>query len=186
MKKMILALALLASGGLKAADQYLVVPSQNLLMGDGFTRPGASVAATPWLASWLGGTALATSPAAGVTWTASLTMPIETSKGDLASVIVTVSYDAVTNSANISATVKTEMSTLIDSGTNTKAANTATAFAAYVVPSAASAQLYDIELGTFTAYPLQKVDLFFNRSAGTSGYLYVHRVMIKYKNNKWF
>jgi hypothetical protein len=129
---------------------------------------------------------MATSPAAGVTWTASLNMPIETAKGENAYVYITVSYDTVTNSANISATVKTELSSLIDSGTNTKAANTATAFAAQVVPSAASAQLYDIELGSFQAYPLQKVDLFFNRSAGASGYMYVHRVFVKYKNNKWF
>jgi hypothetical protein len=144
------------------------------------------VAATPWLASWLGGTVLGLSPTTGVTFTASISVPFDAAKGDLAYFGVTVSYDGVTDSANLSATAKLEISSILDSAANTQAANTATVYAAKIVPAIASSQLYDLEIGSFNAYPLQKVDLFFNRSAGASKYLYVSRVWVRYKKSNWF
>ena len=188
MKKVLFALLLGMATLAKAKDGFVTVPAVNLLDGNGYTRPAgsASITAGPWLASWLGGTALGLSPTTGVTFTASTSIPDDATKGDLAYIYATVSYDNITDSANLSTTAKMDITSILDSASNTTAANTATVYAAKVVPLAASSQLYDLEIGSFNAYPFQRVDLFFKRSAGASGVLYVHRVFIRYKRSNWF
>lgn len=186
MKKLLLAFALLVPG-LAYADRNVFITPGNIYIGDGVNKPLPTVAAAPYLVSWLGGTYLALSPATGVSLSAEVNIPMDAVKGQKATIYVTLAY-SVTNTATaaLSVTAKSDFTSIVDSSATTTAANTATVFAAQTVPTAAGNQLYDLEIGQLTVYPGQKITLYGERSAGTAGILYVARLWVRYKNAGWF
>lgn len=179
MKKILLALALLVAGVTHAdsRNSYVFVDAQNLMNGDGFTRPlGVVTADGPYIAQFKGNTVLALGAATGTTFTASFTAPTGIKAGGSVRFGIVVCYGGITNSAGVSATSKVQSTTYADAY-----ALTATTTVAYTEVFLNDAGQYGrptmVDIGTISnVYPGNVIQLFFNRSTGSNQVLNVYSV----------
>lgn len=179
MKKLFLVFALMLAGGVFADTRgsYVFVGPETMLNGDGFTRPPTAATGTgPYLELFKANTVLSLSPTTGITMTANIIAPTSIKAGGSARFGVVAIYQAVTNSAGLSATTKVQSTTYSDS-----VLLTATATTAYAEVFLNDAGQYGrptmVDLGTITnVYPGNIIQIQITRSTGSNAVLSFYAV----------
>lgn len=190
MKKVLFGLMLGLAGMLSADTRFswLVKNADELMQGDGFTKPvSAATNDSIYWTKFKGNTVATMAAVTGVSLTANIKVPTSVKPGGTMTLGVTVTYNGVTNSAVLSATAKVQLGGYQDYGGLTTTAVSVspqiqlTSVANYGGPN--QVELFDIS----GVYPGSIVQVYIERIAGTNQTLHFWEVWAKCEPARgWF
>ena len=179
MKKMLFAIALLMAGVVYAGPRTIdvFVGPEDMWNGDGFTRvETAATGVGPYISMFKGNTVLSLSPTTGITMTANIIAPTNIKNGGSMRFGVVAIYQAVTNSAGLSATTKVQSTTYADAGSLT--ITTTTAYdQVYMTDAGMYGRPTMIDLGVATnVYPGNVIQIQITRATGANAVISFYAV----------